>query len=201
METTRQIAIYGKSGHGKVIADMAKLLGYTEIIWVDDDASKEAFAFLVFLEFYHTLPIVLAIGDNAMRKEVMQKLLSYHLNVATLVHPSAVISPSADIGKGSVVMANSVVNAGAVIGEGVILNSASVIEHETVIEDFVHISPKAGLAGNVHIKTLSHIGIGANVIQGVSVGESTVIGAGSVVIDDIPANVTAVGVPARVIKG
>lgn len=198
MDITKKIAIYGKSGHGKVLADMARLLGYTEIIWVDDDESKGAYSFLVYLEFYHTIPIALGIGDNITRQKLAQKLLQHHVTLATLVHPRAVVSPSAEVAKGSVIMANAVVNADTVIGQGVIVNSGSVVEHDNVIEDFVHISPNAALGGGVRVKKLSHIGIGASVIQGKCIGENTIVGAGSVVITDIPANVTAVGVPARV---
>jgi len=200
MEKIKQIAIYGKSGHGKVLADIAKLLGYSEIIWVDDDANKDAFTFLVYLEFYHTVPIALGVGDNTVRKEIMSKLSSHRLNIATLIHPRAVISPSVEIGAGTVVMANVVVNADSSIGKGSILNSACVVEHDNVIGNFVHISPNAALGGNVCIDSLSHIGIGTSVIQGKYIGENSIIGAGSVVVDNIPANVTAVGAPARVIK-
>ena len=200
MGTTKQIAIYGKSGHGRVLADMAKLLGYTEIIWVDDDEAKDAYSFLVYLEFYHTVPIALGIGDNQTREKLMQKLLGHQVNIATLIHPSAVVSPSAKISKGTVIMANAVVNADSVVGEGVILNTACVIEHDVIIEDFVHISPKTALAGNVEVQRGSHLGIGSSVIQGRSIGRNTIVGAGSVVIEDIPSNVTAVGVPARVLS-
>lgn len=200
MDITKHIAIYGKSGHGKVVADIAKLLGYNKIIWVDDDENKDAYSFLVYLEFYHMVPMILGIGDNIIRKKIMQKLLQHQITLATLVHPSAVVSPSVEIGKGSVIMANAVVNADTVIGEGVIVNSGSVVEHDNVVEDFVHISPNAALGGDVHLKTLSHIGIAASVIQGKCIGAGAIVGAGAVVITDIPSNVTAVGVPARVIK-
>jgi len=64
----------------------------------------------------------------------------------------------------------------------------------------VHISPGAHLAGHVHVGTLTHIGIGASVIQRVKIGRNVIIGAGAAVIDNIPDNVTAVGVPAKVLK-
>jgi UDP-N-acetylbacillosamine N-acetyltransferase len=197
METTKKIAIYGKSGHGKVIADIARLLGYTEIIWVDDDKSKDAYTFLVYLEFYNEIPIALGIGDNSVRKKVMDKLLKYKLNIATLIHPSAVISPSVEIEKGTVIMANVVVNADTTIGKAVVLNTACVVEHDNIIEDFVHISPNASLAGDVKVQEFSHVGIGASVIQGVKIGENVVVGAGSVVIKDVEKDSIVYGVPAN----
>ena len=94
-----------------------------------------------------------------------------------------------------VIMANVIVNSEAKIGKCVILNSSSVIEHENIIEDFVHISPNVSLAGNVTIDKFSHIGIGATLIQGVKVLQNCIIGAGSVVINDIDSDLKVVGVP------
>ncbi|HIC96179.1 TPA: transferase, partial [Candidatus Bipolaricaulota bacterium] len=85
-------------------------------------------------------------------------------------------------------------------GENVIINTGATIDHDCVIEDYVHISPGVHLAGNVKLGELSHIGIGASAVQRVKIGKGVIIGAGAVVIDDIPDHVTAVGVPARVIK-
>ncbi|MDF1881432.1 acetyltransferase [Sulfurimonas sp. MAG313] len=197
MNTIRKIAIYGKSGHGKVLADIARAMGYTEIIWVDDNADKDAHTFLVYLEFYHEVPIALGIGNNLVRKKVMEKFLSHGLTVATLIHPSAVISPSVEMGKGSVVMANVVVNADARVGKATILNTSCVVEHDNTIEDFVHLSPNVSLAGNVTVKKYTHVGIGTSVIQGVIIGENSIVGAGSVVIKDVKDNVTVYGVPVK----
>ncbi len=200
MDTTDKIAIYGKSGHGKVIADIARAQGFKEILWIDDDPKKEALSFLEFYEFYHTVPVLLGIGDNHLRKKLFHSLKSKGFSLPSLTHPSAIISKSAKIAEGSVIMANAVINADAVIANGVIINTSSVIEHDCVIEEFVHISPKAALAGGVRVGKFCHIGLGANIIQGKHIGENSVIGAGACVITDLPSRVTAVGVPAKVIK-
>lgn len=68
-----------------------------------------------------------------------------------------------------------------------------------MIEDFVHISPNAALAGNILVKKGAHIGIGANIIQGITIGENAVVGAGAVVLNDVPDQAVVVGSPARVI--
>jgi UDP-N-acetylbacillosamine N-acetyltransferase len=198
MDITEQIAIYGKSGHGKVIADIAKALGYKEIIWVDDDTTKEGtYTFLVYLEFYHNVPMIIAIGDNATREAVMQKMIAQKISFVTLIHPSAQVSESVQIGQGSVVMANAVINADAQIGEGVIINSGAIIEHECNIENYVHISPRVALAGNVQVGQSSHVGIGASVIQGVKIGCNVTVGAGAVVLNDVKSYTKVVGVPAK----
>jgi UDP-N-acetylbacillosamine N-acetyltransferase len=200
MDITDKIAIYGKSGHGKVIADIARAQGFKEILWIDDDPKKEAMRFLDFYEFYHEVPVLLGIGDNHQRQKLFHSLKSKGFSLPSLAHPSAIISKSATIAGGSVIMAHAVVNADAAIAEGVIINTAAVIEHDCVIESFVHISPRAALAGGVRIGKFSHIGLGATVIQGKHIGESCIIGAGACVISDLPSRVTAVGIPAKVIK-
>lgn len=195
MDTTKSIAIYGKSGHGKVVADIARLNGFESIIWVDDNA-EEAIQPDDYLANHAHVKMILAIGKNQTRARLTQTLQSQGVDFITLIHPSAVISPSVTIGKGSVIMPHVVINADATIGTSVILNTACVIEHDCTIEDFTHISPNVSLAGNVHVKRCAHIGIGASVIQGISIGSDSIIGAGSVVIHNIDDNVIAVGVPA-----
>ncbi len=200
MDTTDTIAIYGKSGHGKVLAEIAKAKGFKTILWVDDDPAKEALKFLDFYEFYHDVPVLLGIGDNHTRSKLFNMLRSKGFSLPSIVHPSAVVSESAKIEEGCVIMPNAVINADVRLSEGVIVNTAAVIEHDCIIEEFVHISPNAALAGNVKVSKYTQVGLGANIIQGIHIGENSIIGAGSSVIKDLPANITAVGVPAKVIK-
>ncbi|MBN2895275.1 MAG: acetyltransferase [Campylobacterales bacterium] len=194
---TKPLYIYGQSGHGKVLADIAKACGYAPIEFIDDDPQKTGV--LRFDDALHvSIPVALGIGHNAIRAQVAQRLLERGFTLETLIHPSAVISPSARIGSGSVVMALCVVNADARIGEGCILNSGCVIEHDCNLSDFVHVSPKAALAGGVRVGEGTQIGIGASVIQNIAIGAHTMIAAGSAVTCNLPSNVMAAGVPARI---
>lgn len=190
----KKIYIYGCGGHGKVVADIAKACGYDETVFLDDNGKNK------FNENLFKHDIIIAVGDNKIRKNLQNKVLKLGFNVVNLIHPSAIISESAKFGTGIVVMPNVVVNSGAIVKDGVILNTACVIEHECKIDEFVHISPKAALAGCVSVGSFSHMGIGSCAVQCVKIGINTVIGAGGVVISDIKSNVVAVGVPARVIK-
>ncbi|WP_417328160.1 acetyltransferase [Halarcobacter sp.] len=189
----KELYIYGASGHGLVIADIAKDNGYKNIIFIDDGDND----FLGFEEIkkYINTPIIIAIGDNKVRKKLYEKVKEEGFKLATLIHSSSIISSSVCIEEGTVIMPNVVINAGSTIGKAVILNSSSVIEHECNIEDFVHISPNVALAGNVNIKELTHIGIGSCVIQGLTVGKNSLIGAGSVVVKNIKDNIKAYGNP------
>lgn len=191
----KSIYIYGASGHGLVVADIAIACGYEDIIFIDD-GENEYPTFEDIKENSHT-PIALAIGSNLIRERLFRRVEESGFKIITLLHPSSVISPTAEIGKGTVVMPNAVVNAKATIGEGVILNSACVVEHECTIKEFVHISPNVALAGNVEIGRLTHLGIGSNVIQGLKIGENVIIGGGSMVIRNIEDGQKVVGVPAQ----
>ena len=193
MEKTK-LYIYGASGHGKVVCDVAKSVGYKEIIFLDDNGE------LKFSPDLPKFPVIIAIGDNKIRANLQKKVSEAGFEIATLIHETAVISPSAKIGRGVVIMPNVVVNADAIIGDGVILNSSCVIEHDCKIGKFAHISPNSVLAGGVEVGEFSHIGLGSSVIQKIKIGKNCVIGAGSAVIKDIDENCVAVGVPAKVIK-
>lgn len=181
---SKSIYIYGASGHGLVVADMAKSCGYENIVFLDDDTSK---GFLKFEDIkenrdYH---IAFGIGNNQIREKLYKKVKENGFSIPTLIHPSSIISSSAKIEEGTVVMPNVVVNAKAYIGKCVILNSSCVVEHESIIGDFVHISPKVAIAGDVKIGDFTHIGIGSSVIQCLEIGKNSIIGAGSVVVKNI----------------
>ncbi len=190
----KKIYIYGASGHGRVVADIASACGFEQIVFVDDGENE----YIGFDAMTKDAPAALAIGDNKTRKKVYEQLLACGFEIITLVHPSAVISVSAIIEVGTVVMANVVVNPHAKIGRGVILNTACVIEHDNTIEDFVHISPNVALAGNVWVKELTHIGISSCAKQGITIGRESIIGAGSVIVKDIKDKKIAYGNPCRV---
>lgn len=193
----KSIYIYGASGHGLVVADIAIACGYKNVICIDD-ADNEHPSFED-IKNEKSIPMAFGVGSNTIRAILFEKVKQNKFEIVTLIHPSAIISPSAKIGIGVVVMPNVVINAKATIGNGVILNSGCVVEHECVIESFVHISPNAALAGAVRVGEFTHVGIGSNVIQGISIGQNTIIGGGSVVIRNIENNQKVAGVPAKAI--
>lgn len=206
--------VWGGGGHGKVVADLVRALGHTVAGYVDGDAAKlgmvvEPGGGVVLSTADELLAIVretggypagitavaLAIGDNAARLRCLEQLGG--LAAPVLVHPSAVVSPSARFGKGTVVFAGCVVNADALVGRGVIVNTRAVVEHDCVLGDGVHLSPGALLSGGASVGTRGWVGAGATVIQQVAVGSDTVVGAGAVVIRNVPDGAKVVGNPAK----
>lgn len=193
----KQIAVFGASGHGRVVVEIAEECGLEIVSIFDENAAKNFLSDYKIIQppSVSTIEVLIAVGNNKNRKNVSQRFFEY--KYFTLVHPSAHISKRAIIGAGTVVMAGAVINSSSEIGRHCIINSNSVIEHECLIEDFVHISPSAALAGNVQVGEGSHIGIGASVIQGVKIGKWCTIGAGAVIIRDVADGATVVGNPGR----
>ena len=207
------LLILGAGGHAKVVAETAISSGVASSVVFLDDRCKGPDACPPFLGCSVIGPLalalqadarsqfdaaVVAIGHAATRLRWIHQLQAAGFNLPVLIHPTAWVSPSAQLGPGSVFFAQVAVNAQASIGKGVILNTGCSVDHDAQISDAVHICPGARLAGEVQVGPRSWIGIGASVIQQVCIGSDVTVGAGAAVIGDLPDGVTVVGVPARV---
>lgn len=195
----KRLLMIGASGHGKVVADIARRSGYQEIVFLDDNPEvKQCGEYPVVGTCRQANElegdVVVAIGSAKARRRIQHSIDP--ARIVTLIHPSAVVS-GAQIGRGTVVMAGAVVNPGTVIGEGCILNTSSSVDHDCRIGDYVHIAVGAHVAGSVAIGDETWIGAGATVSNNVSICGKCMIGAGAVVVKDIAEPGTYVGVPAK----
>lgn len=211
MKQHGQVFLYGSGGHAKVVLDILRLRETAVVALLDDDESRtnmdvmgtpvvHAAQALETLLYRNVLYGVIAIGDNRIRMEKATLIRNKGYELLTAAHPAAVVADSVVLGAGTVVMAGVVVNWDAQIGENVILNTGCTVDHDCIIGQGAHISPGVNLGGNVTVGERTHIGIGSAVLPGVTIGADTIVGGGAVVIHDLPGGVTAVGVPARVIK-
>jgi sugar O-acyltransferase (sialic acid O-acetyltransferase NeuD family) len=210
-ELMKRIVIIGAGGHGREVADILKGQNQTEVVgfidenrelhgsdfdgwpvlgdwsWFDDPRRLE-------------IAVVCAVGLPQLRRRLTKRAESLGLSFVNAISHLALISPSAKLGEGVTVFPHGVINAGAVVESHSILNVAATVSHDTKIGRYSTVNPGAHIGGNVSIGEGCYLGIGSNVIHGQSIGEWSVVGAGAVVTTDLPANVTAVGVPARIIK-
>lgn len=142
--------------------------------------------------------LFVSLGDNRRRSQVYAGLVGRRM--ATLIDPSAVVDETVVVGEGTVIMPGVVVNVDTHIGRNCILNTSCSVDHDGWLEDHVHVCPGVHLAGTVRVGEGAMLGTGVSVIPGIQIGAYTVVGAGAAVVRNLPAGVTAVGVPARVIK-
>ena len=201
--TMNRLIIVGASGHGKVVADIAQLVGYADIVFLDDDSNiKECAGYPVIGNVSSLLnldgDVIFAIGNAAIRRKFMDMYSNRVFPV--LIHPNSVIAEDVVIGEGSVVMAGAVINPSASIGKGCIINTSSSVDHDCIVGDYCHISVGSHLCGTVSVGNETWIGAGATVINNLNISSSCFIGAGSLVIKDIEQTGTYVGVPTRKIK-
>ncbi|MDM1073316.1 acetyltransferase [Empedobacter brevis] len=192
--------LYGASGHGKVIAEIAEENNIKIEAFIDEDLSKEE---LLDYPILHQVPdkqieAVISIGSNQVRRKIVEN--NSRFNYKVLIHPKSAVSKRVTIGVGTVVMAGVSINAEVVIGKHCIVNTNASIDHECLIGDYAHISPSAALAGNVEVGEGTHIGIGSSIIQGIKIGKWCTIGAGAVIIKDIPDYAVVIGNPGKVLK-
>lgn len=143
---------------------------------------------------------VIAIGDNRIRAERFDEFGSMGLELVNAIHPTAYIAPSARLARGVTVAIGAIIGTGCRIGNNVIVNNGAIVDHENDIGDHVHIAPGCSLAGRVTVKNRTLVGIGSTVKEYVTIGQNVTIGAGSVVLEDIPDNAVAVGAPAKVVS-
>ncbi|AUC80548.1 acetyltransferase [Nonlabens sp. MB-3u-79] len=191
--------IYGASGHGKVVLDIALNLNLAIAGFVDRNPLLSKFeGYEVIKSVPSKANYIIAIGDNSIRQKIAQTSSGDLL--PALIHKHAIIGGNVLLGQGTMVAAGAIINPSVIVKSNCIINTAAVIEHDCVIEDFVHISPNVTLCGSVIVGKGTHVGAGAVIIPGVKIGDWCTIGAGTVVIKDIPNGATVVGNPGRIIK-
>ena len=204
------LLIIGAGGHGKVIADIASSMNVWDRIAFVDDKYPELKVVLEwpvigtineFNNFRDAFShVFIAVGDNMVRKMIMEQVEREGGEVPVLIHPRAAVSRFAVVGAGTVVINQAAVNASAIIGKGCIINTGATVGHDCELGDFVHVAPGASIAGEAVIGDHSWIGMGSAVIEQVKVGKGVVVGAGSVVLKDVSNYQLIVGVPGKIVR-
>lgn len=151
---------------------------------------------------YKDAYFVCAVGSAKIRKRIVEKVKAVaDVKFATLIDPTCVCGRErTEIGEGCIICANTYVTLDIKIGSHVYIGGNSTVGHDSRIDDFVTVYPGANVSGSTYLGTGCEMGTGSKIIQGLSVGMNTIVGAGAVVVRNLPPDCTAAGVPARVIK-
>jgi sugar O-acyltransferase (sialic acid O-acetyltransferase NeuD family) len=206
------LVVFGTGGHAKevseaIFAAIADGANFNFLGFLDQSQNKDAvqtypvFGDESWLKNNMGVKVVVAIGNPKFRRVVVEKINTIDKHrFQTIIHPKAYIGNNCNIGAGAMIFAGSVLTCDIFVGNHVVINIGTTVSHEVRLEDFVTLAPQCAICGAVSIETGADVGAGVTVIQGKAIGAWSVVGAGAVVIRDIPPNVTAVGNPAKAIK-
>lgn len=211
----KKLYIIGSGGFGREVLWLVERINQVGKVWdiqgfIDDDKTlcgtvENNYEILGDCEYLGSLKddiyIAIAIGSPTIKEKIVNKLSKFsNIHFATLVDPSVLYSDQVKIGEGSIICAGTIITVNIEIGKHVIINLDCTVGHDSIIEDYATILPSVNLSGNTITKKYTTIGTGAKIIQGITIGENVMVGAGTVVIRDIEGNCTVVGNPAKIIK-
>lgn len=201
----KNLIILGIGGHALSVADAVlsagwKLGGFYSPEGSDrSSALGSVFTTLDSVEFADTA-FALGIGTNYSREDVATDLIKKfpQVEIVSVIHASASVSSFATVKPGAVILAHAVVGPGSTVGRGALLNTGASLDHESTLEDFSSLGPGAYTAGNVSVGKRTMVGMKAGIVQGIRIGQDSVVGAHSLVKSNLGDNVMAWGIPARV---
>ena len=201
---TSGIILIGGGGHAKVVFDALRDGDAGVRGFVDDSAHCALSGVLEHLGGVAGVdrehPVIVAIGDVATRRRVLGQIEGARVS-GPVIHPSAVVSPSALLGDGVFVGPGAIINADARIEAHAIVNSGAIVEHDCRVGVNTHVAPGCVLGGGAVVGDDTLVGLGARVLPGVKIGAGCVVGAGAVVVESVETGATVVGVPGREKKG
>lgn len=211
----KELIIVGASGFGREVAWLVERINKVNPTWnllglMDDNPkiqNKEINGYRVLgtindINKYPNVYFVCAVGSSKIREKIISKMKMINPDVlfGTVIDSTVEKSDYVSIGEGSIICAHTIITTNISIGNHVIINLDCTIGHDAVLEDFVTLYPSVNVSGMTNIGHGVELGTGMQIIQGKTVGEYSIVGAGAVVVRDIPSNCTAVGSPAKPIK-
>jgi sugar O-acyltransferase (sialic acid O-acetyltransferase NeuD family) len=211
----KDLIIIGASGFGREVAWLVERINKVDPTWtllgfIDDNESLQGetvnqYPVLGRTEDVVRFPdayFVCAVGASKIRERIIERVKAYNPSIrfGTVIDPSVEMSDLVTIGEGTIICAHTIITVNIRIGSHVIINLDCTIGHDAILHDFVTLYPSVNVSGITEIGRCSELGTGMQIIQGKTVGDYSIVGAGAVVVKDIPSRCTAVGSPAKPIK-
>jgi sugar O-acyltransferase (sialic acid O-acetyltransferase NeuD family) len=209
----QKLVIWGAASQARITANIIRLRDEYEIAGFLDSINPEraqtAFCDASILGGAEQLDVLLqrgvnhlicAFSNNRERLRLARLACAKGFQLATAIHPGAIIARGVPIGAGTVINAGAVINPETRLGENVVIATAASVEHECTIEDGAWINTGATLAGHIVVGQAATVELGAIIAGRIRIGADSVVGAGSLVLHDIPDRVLAYGTPAKVIR-
>ncbi len=210
----KQIVIIGAGGFGREVQWLIERINAKEIIWqlkgyIDDgiEAGTKINGYPVLggidylLEMEEEISVVCAIGSAQTRKKVIEKISNKNnIEFPNLIDPNVQMSNYIELGRGNVICAGSILTVNISVGDFTIVNLDCTVGHDVILNSFVTVYPSVNISGCVKIGECTEIGTGTKIIQGKTIGNKVILGAGAVVVKDIEIPGTYVGVPVKAVK-
>lgn len=207
----KDIYIIGASGFGREVAWLIEELDGWDIAGFVDDNEKvlgtniNGFPVVgnteYLIEQNKNINVVIAIGSPTIRKKIYDKLSqSNMINFPNIIAKDVRISNTNHLGIGNIICTHNVLTTNINIGNFNHINLSCTVGHDVIIDDFSTIYPGVNISGNTRVKSYVEVGTGTKIIQGKTINENVIIGAGSVVVKDLKDSGTYVGIPAKKIK-
>lgn len=208
----KRLVIIGVGGFGREVAWLIERINKVKPTWeligfVDDNVKLHGsiingYPVLGYCNWLkdqkEDIYAVCCIGTSKLREKIIQKLGC--VKFATVIDPSVFMSDRVTLGEGCIICAGTIITVDIIIGSHVIINLDCTIGHDAVLNDFVTLYPNVNISGNSILEKCVEMGTGSLIIQGLKIGEGTIVGAGAAVVKELPSECTAVGTPARPIK-
>lgn len=207
------LGIYGTSGTGCEVYEIALQLNenncrWNDIVFIDDTKDEGTFRnrnmypFVRLPEFYNCgeIEIIIALGEPHYRRLLNEKVKEAGHNLATIIHPDAQISISAEIAEGLVARKGAIVSCDAKVGRNVFLQNYATVGHGAVVGNNCQLSSFCGIAGNCVVGDNVFIGLNVMMKERTKIGSYCIIGMGSCVFKDVPDEMIVMGNPARIVK-
>lgn len=181
----KRLLIVGAGGHGRSVAEAALASGEFEMLGFSDDAAdkmSQVWGYPVWgtttdLARYRTNAnvAIVAMGNNGLRKKLCEQLLAAGFELATVIHPRAIVSLRANIGPGTAIMAGAIIGTEAQLGTGVIVNSGAIVDHHAQVHDYGHLGVNACMAGGAILGRGAWIQAGSSLGYGIKIEANTVL--------------------------